>query len=86
MNKKEFLYELENALEGRLPESDIREIISDYGDIFDNGTISGKSEDEVSREIGSPARIARTILGDGKDGAESGGRQYTDFQKSIKHR
>lgn len=91
MNKKEFLYELENALEGRLPESDIREIISDYGDIFDHSTASGKSEEEASREIGSPARIARTILEDGTDTGRpagtspsgSGERQYTDFQRNI---
>jgi uncharacterized RDD family membrane protein YckC len=91
MNKKEFLSELENALEGKLPESDIREIVSDYGDIFDHSTASGKNEEEVSREIGSPARIARTILEDGTDTgrtaeisqAGSGGRQYTDFQQNI---
>jgi uncharacterized RDD family membrane protein YckC len=90
MNKKDFLYELENAFEGRLSESDVREIVSDYGDIFDNGTASGKSEEEISKEIGSPARIARTILEDGPETARPAGissaageRQYTDFQKNI---
>jgi len=79
MNKREFLSELENALDGRLPESDIKEILSDYGDIFDNNTAAGKSEEVTAEEIGSPARIARTILGDGSDQ----GREYTDFQKKI---
>ena len=86
MNKKDFLYELENALEGRLPESDVSEIISDYGDIFDNSTASGKSEEEVSSEIGSPARIARTILEDGSgygNQTGTGERRYTEFQKNI---
>lgn len=95
MNKREFLNELQNALEGKLSESDIGEIISDYGDIFDNGTEDGRSEEDVAREIGSPARIARTILEDGADiGREAGGkgsnsteaggkREYTDFQKNI---
>ena len=65
MNKREFLKELEIALTDRLPESDIQEITSDYGDIFDNGAGNGKSEEEVAAELGSPAKIARTILGDG---------------------
>ncbi len=80
MNRKEFLDELENALAGRLTESDIREITSDYGDIFANGAENGKSEEDVAAELGSPARIARTIL---EDGPGRTGREYTDFQKNI---
>jgi len=86
MNKKEFLNELENALDGRLPPSDIREITSDYGDIFDNSVAAGKSEEEVAKEVGSPAKIARTILEDGIDSGRrtvDGERDYTDFQKNI---
>lgn len=88
MNKKEFLNELQNALHGKLPESDIREIASDYGDIFDNGAQNGKREENIAEEIGSPARIARTIMEDGIDagrttGYANRGREYTDFQKNI---
>lgn len=64
MKKNEFLRELENALEGKLAQSDLLEVLSDYGDIFDNGLLEGKSEEEVSQEIGSPASIARTIIDD----------------------
>ena len=80
MNKREFLNELENALDGKLAESDISEITSDYGDIFDNSVENGKSEEEIAKEIGSPAKIARTIL---EDGIDKGEREYTDFQKNI---
>jgi len=86
MNKREFLIELENALSGRLSESDIREITSDYGDIFENGADNGKSEEDVAAELGSPAKIARTILEDGGEERGSGQkseREYTDFQKNI---
>ncbi|MDD3169359.1 MAG: RDD family protein, partial [Eubacteriales bacterium] len=48
-------------------ESDIREITSDYGDIFDHNAADGKTEEEVAKEIGSPAKIARTILEDGME-------------------
>ncbi|MEL7655802.1 MAG: RDD family protein [Bacillota bacterium] len=98
MNKKEFLNELENALDGKLPQSDIGEIVSDYGDIFDSGAEDGKSEEEMAKELGSPAKIARTILEDGMDmrnsgkefrehaetsAGNNGEREYTDFQKNI---
>lgn len=94
MNKIDFLNELQNALEGKLSESDIREITSDYGDIFDNSVAEGKTEEEVAKQIGSPAKIARTILEDGAGAGIGGGRgsyypeagterEYTDFQKNI---
>lgn len=97
MNKKEFLDELENALYGKLSQSDVREIISDYGDIFENSVAEGRTEEETAAEIGSPARIARTILEDsaetGRAPSEAGrkeagaskqeGREYTDFQRNI---
>ncbi|WP_165445440.1 RDD family protein [Bacilliculturomica massiliensis] len=62
MRKEEFLKELRYSLEGRLPDADIREITSDYGDVFENASAEGKSEQEVADELGSPAKIARTIL------------------------
>lgn len=64
MTKNEFLRELENSLKGLFSQEDINEVISDYNDIFDNGRIEGKSEDDISNEIGSPANISRTILDD----------------------
>lgn len=92
MNKIEFIRELKNALEGKLSNADIKEVTSDYGDIFDNGVTSGKSESDVAAEIGSPARIARTILEDGVNAGSYGAfysssskaqREYTDFQRNI---
>lgn len=64
MKKYEFLRELENSLKGKLSQTDINEVLSDYGDIFDNGMIEGKSEDEIAENIGSPAAISKTIIDD----------------------
>ena len=90
MNKIEFLRELENGLDGRLPESDIKEVLSDYRDIFENGTANGKREEDIAAEIGSPGKIARTILEDGLNEGHAGNRseqkgprEYTDFQQNI---
>lgn len=64
MKKYEFLRELENSLAGKLSETDINEVLSDYGDIFDNGMSQGRSEDEIAESIGSPAAISKTIVDD----------------------
>ncbi len=81
MNKKEFLKELENALDGRLSSSDIQEIISDYGDVFNNGMADGKAEEDIAKEIGSPAKIARTIL---EDVSDAGRGEHGDFQQNTR--
>jgi|GEM_PF-2139134 uncharacterized RDD family membrane protein YckC len=66
MTKNEFLTELENSLHSKISSEDINEILSDYSDIFENGKNSGKSDHEISNEIGSPANISRNILDDMK--------------------
>jgi uncharacterized RDD family membrane protein YckC len=64
MNRKEFLSELENSLEGKLPQDEIREILTDYNDIFESYTYDEKSDESTTLELGSPAKIARKILED----------------------
>ncbi len=73
MKKNEFIDELRYALEGKLPPEDLNEITADYADIFENGMAEGKSEERVAEEIGSPAKVARTILEDGLAGAQDSG-------------
>lgn len=72
MKKNEFIDELRYALEGKLPPEDLNEITADYADIFENGIASGKSEERIAEEIGSPAKVARTILEDGPQGERGG--------------
>lgn len=64
MTRKEFLTELETSLEGKLAEDEVREILNDYDDIFENSIYEGKTEEAVVLELGSPAKIARKILDD----------------------
>lgn len=64
MTRQEFLTELENSLEGKLPKDEISEILKDYNDIFDNSIYDGKTEESTLSELGSPAKISRKILED----------------------
>ncbi len=64
MKKHEFLRELENSLKGKLSETDLREILSDYDDVFEDGLLDNRDEDEISESIGSPASISKAIIDD----------------------
>lgn len=62
MKKLEFLRELEIALEGTMPQDDIRMILESYETMFYNGFLDGKEEEILTEEMGSPARIVKNIL------------------------
>ncbi|MEJ8553131.1 HAAS signaling domain-containing protein [Tepidibacter sp. Z1-5] len=59
MNKKEFIYILKNQLYG-LSKEEIDEIIYDYEEHFSVGLGRGKTEDEISKELGDPKKIAKS--------------------------
>ena len=65
MNRVEFIRELREALTDRLPAEQVEDILYDYAEHFDAGMRDGKTEDEVSQELGSPARVARELLSEG---------------------
>lgn len=64
MKKDEFLRELRISLEGKLDSEDINEILSDYNDVFQDGILDNKTEDEISKSMGSPSAIAKNIVDD----------------------
>ena len=63
MNKTEFLAALERALSG-LPEQDVQERLSFYGELIDDRVEEGLSEEEAVKERGSVDEIAKQTLAD----------------------
>ncbi|WP_313757550.1 HAAS signaling domain-containing protein [Tissierella sp.] len=57
MSRKEYLDRLKTYLQG-LPIDEIQDILTDYEEHFDIGISKGKSEEEISRELGDPKEIA----------------------------
>jgi uncharacterized membrane protein len=57
MTKQEFMRRLDGAL-ARLKPEERREILSDFEEHFANGMASGKSEEEVAKELGDPVALA----------------------------
>jgi uncharacterized membrane protein len=61
--KNEFLRRLEQLL-ANIPERDRQEILYDYVEHFQIGFENGKSEKELTEELGNPEDIARDLLAD----------------------
>lgn len=61
MNKKEFLGRLRKKLE-KLPSHLVEDIIDDYIEHYELGKESGKTEEQISQELGSPDSIATEYL------------------------
>ncbi len=69
MTKAEYLHTLSTALENRLPQREVQEIIADYGEYFETGLLEGKTEEELTREFGPPDMVARELLRDEAEGS-----------------
>lgn len=61
MNRKEFIAEMELRLL-RLPKADRDDILSDYEAHFAAGIEKGRTEEEVSAELGNPDELAAVYL------------------------
>ena len=57
MNRKEYLELLRTSLQ-HLPLDELKDILSDYEEHFDIGISKGKSEEEISSELGHPKEVA----------------------------
>lgn len=58
MNKKAFLYQLKKGLKG-IPKYDLEDILYDYREHIDAALEMGKSEEDITEELGSPRKIAK---------------------------
>ncbi|QUH21000.1 DUF4097 family beta strand repeat-containing protein [Alkaliphilus sp. B6464] len=57
MNRKVYLEQLKFALQG-MPNDELQDILYDYEEHFDIGLSKGKSEAEISNELGDPQQVA----------------------------
>ena len=58
MNRVEYLSKLKSLLHN-LPQGELDDILSDYHEHFEIGLSKGKTEAEISKELGDPLEIAR---------------------------
>ena len=79
MRKEEFLQSLRRSLSGDVPSRVIEENIRYYDSYITSEVLKGRTEEEVTAEIGDPRLIARTIE-DTTDGAEDNG--YSAYDDS----
>jgi uncharacterized membrane protein len=82
MKQSEYLRELEINLESRLSPAEIQDILSDYESFFAAGREEGKSDDNISEELGSPAYLAKTLLSEHDDGDSYKGSGKESYKES----
>jgi uncharacterized RDD family membrane protein YckC len=61
MKQSEFIHELEIQLKGNISEEDLREVLSDYESFFISGREEGRTDDQISAELGSPSYLAQSL-------------------------
>ncbi|MGY4688198.1 DUF1700 domain-containing protein [Salibacterium sp. K-3] len=61
MNKEQFLRKLDAALD-KLSYDEREDILQDFREHFDIGIGEGKTEEEISKSLGSPNQIAKELL------------------------
>lgn len=62
MRQLEYLRELKENLEGKVSAEELKDILADYEGFFYSGREEGKTDDEISDELGSPAFLAKSLL------------------------
>ena len=80
MRKEEFLQSLRRSLNGDVPPGVIEENIRYYDGYITSEVLKGRTEEEVTAEIGDPRLIARTIE-DTTDGAKNN--VYSTYSESY---
>lgn len=80
MSKKEFLDTLRSQLEGELSQDEINGHIRYYRDYIEQQKRSGKSEQQILDELGSPVFIAKTLLDTSAHTYEGGGYEDKGYE------
>lgn len=62
MKQSDYMHELKESLITRMPPEELADILRDYESFFAAGREEGRSEEDIARELGSPAFLARTLL------------------------
>lgn len=67
MKRNEYLRELKENLEVKISQEELNDILADYESFFIAGKEEGKDEDTISKDLGSPAFLAKSLIDDQKN-------------------
>lgn len=77
MTRKEFLHELQVALQGEIDQAAVNENIRYYDNYIMEESRKGKSEEEVTAQLGNPRLIAKTLIDTSEKMGTSRGQYYS---------
>lgn len=73
MKREDFFNELEECLKGEVTEAEYMDAVAYYRDYFRDQMAAGRSEEDISQELGSPRLIARSIIEANEAAQNTGG-------------
>lgn len=77
MTRKEFLHELQVALQGEIDQAAVNENIKYYDNYIMKESRKGKSEEEVTAQLGNPRLIAKTLIDTAEKMGHPNGQYYS---------
>ena len=83
MTKKEFLHELQIALQGEMDQAAVNENLRFYDNYIMEESRKGKSESEVTAQLGNPRLIAKTLIDTSDKPGASQGQYYSEDYKAA---
>ncbi len=83
MNKLEYLKTLETALQTRMGQQEVNEVIRDYAEYFAEGARQGKSDEEIAANLGDPIEVARQVIAESQEVNRQTGTSVPKTDKSI---
>lgn len=84
MTRQEFLHELQIALQGEIDQAAVNENIRFYDNYIMEESRKGKTEEEVTAQLGNPRLIAKTIIDTSENIGPSQGQYYSgDYGSSA---
>ncbi len=86
MTRQEFLDELKTILTGQIPPEAMLDAYRYYSDYIDSEVRNGKTEEQVTQELGKPSLIAKSIIA-AQEGMRDADVEYTEDgrTKKIRH-
>lgn len=64
MNQSNYIRELKQLLQDRMPTEELKEVLSDYSSFFNSGREEGRSDQQIAEELGTPAMVAQSLIED----------------------
>ena len=62
MNRLEYIKEIEKHIKYKVSSQELKEIVNDYAEFFDESRKQGRSDEDIMKSLGDPKQLAKEII------------------------